>query len=1131
MPDTPTKEDVQTCEENGLDDKEKIDVIADDDTTPINENNEEAEEEPPSSTRSQPTEESEQPGDSPNTNTAIIKRRYRKINRPLYYIGGNNGTQIVDEFLSSLGWERISDKTRDDYRLKWCEIKSHNNYYSFREGDQLCYQIPNNKVLTTKIGLLTSLQEYDRVMNKVKKGRPRIMKYQDFFPETYRMDVKEERDMFYELYKDGEIWISKPTGLNQGKGIYLIRDREDISKFQEKMADIEEEVQTTRKLPFKVPMARIVQRYITNPLLLDGKKFDVRNYMLVSSTQPFVVFYCDGYCRLTCLPYDERSTDLTGHLTNQFMQKKNPLYQEIKDETVWSMDRFNEYVNKHHMDKNKLPQDWVHTVLRKRCQQIMLHCFQSVRHKLECKLGFFDMYGCDFLVDDKFKISLLEFNCNPALHTNCDILKEVIPGIVTESLKLALEIFNKSKAKERIMPLTSQERVILLYNGDLIEAEERREKLRSAAEARKRARSAQRRKKFMANFNMRYAYGGRRGSDGEGETNTNPTTNVTNTTTSTTNVTSRLANPKQSLSTESILSVTTASQLATYHVSGSRSQTSLSTTSSNPALSQSPPRVVQSRSLPNVSQKKPFYAGAPRFQRKANDSRKSNNNNNSVTQNKTTNVTSTTNAEDSLVTEESVAASLDAKLHVYRKTISTNTKHDEKRKEKSPEMDKNEKDSQQTRGRARERYRYNAMITKEKRDNSSPKRQERCDYSDDSDQEKTVAMSKKLLEAMSPSSLSAMQAPSAKLPLNYHNKVPMDNEFSKKYLAGIANAKKGQNKIAKNNTTMKNAVFKTPLPSALPFHSRDTGSYFLPSSEQIIQQQKVQYRTPTTVRVRQTLQATTCTLEIGPKSRRGLVAIPTTATTTPLVQTQRTQTTKNNQITKLRMINATAAITSPSLELEDNPTLPGVRINLDEPQLQVQSSAHNGLLADSSEPKSKATCVDSSTQTPVSNSSLSSEEKVIWRLRTRIGANNNNVRHSNRSSMPSNEMSTKSLASFPSSMTGIKTYNNQLSPRYIAVRPSLGNGVTLAISPPALISGKNMLPVIQENKTNNEVNNAENSPRVSEISITPQLSQHSQTSISDPDYELPSGATVRTILDGVARAKLEDNSERWMAPG
>lgn len=37
-------------------------------------------------------------------------------------------------------------------------------------------------------------------------------------------------------------------------------------------------------------------------------------------------------------------------------------------------------------------------------QQIMVHCFQAVKSKLECKLGYFDLIGCDFLVDENFKV-------------------------------------------------------------------------------------------------------------------------------------------------------------------------------------------------------------------------------------------------------------------------------------------------------------------------------------------------------------------------------------------------------------------------------------------------------------------------------------------------------------------------------------------------------------------------------------------------------------------------------------------------------------------------------------------------------------------------------------------------------
>lgn len=45
------------------------------------------------------------------------------------------------------------------------------NPHVFLPGEQLLYQIPNNKVLTTKIGLLSSLREYERVCSKVNHGR------------------------------------------------------------------------------------------------------------------------------------------------------------------------------------------------------------------------------------------------------------------------------------------------------------------------------------------------------------------------------------------------------------------------------------------------------------------------------------------------------------------------------------------------------------------------------------------------------------------------------------------------------------------------------------------------------------------------------------------------------------------------------------------------------------------------------------------------------------------------------------------------------------------------------------------------------------------------------------------------
>ncbi|XP_056398643.1 inactive polyglycylase TTLL10 [Hyla sarda] len=380
---------------------------------------------------------------------------------PFFYFGGGNGAQLVSSYCLNKGWQRIYDNKRDDYKLKWCEIKSSATYYAFREGEQLLYQIPNNKVLTTKIGLVNSLREYERVMQKINKAR--VLKMADFFPDTVRLDMRDEAEVFFSTYEDGQTWICKPTGLNQGRGIYLLINQEQILALRCQMLSITEDL---KKPPSKGPQARIVQRYIPNPLLLEGKKFDIRSYLLIASTVPYFVFFRHGYVRLTCNPYDPKSDDLTGHLTNQYMQKKNPLYNELKEETVWSMERFNGYVNEKFAESKGLPQDWVLSTFTKRMQQIMIHCFLSVKSKLECRRGFFDLIGCDFLIDDDFKVWLLEMNCNPALHTNCEVLKEVIPSVVNETLDLALEVFHKSIKGHHILPLNTQSKYILLYNGE-----------------------------------------------------------------------------------------------------------------------------------------------------------------------------------------------------------------------------------------------------------------------------------------------------------------------------------------------------------------------------------------------------------------------------------------------------------------------------------------------------------------------------------------------------------------------------------------------------------------------------------------------------------------------------------------
>jgi len=38
-------------------------------------------------------------------------------------------------------------------------------------------------------------------------------------------------------------------------------------------------------------MFSVIQKYLENPLLVDGKKADIRSYVLIASVRPFVVLY------------------------------------------------------------------------------------------------------------------------------------------------------------------------------------------------------------------------------------------------------------------------------------------------------------------------------------------------------------------------------------------------------------------------------------------------------------------------------------------------------------------------------------------------------------------------------------------------------------------------------------------------------------------------------------------------------------------------------------------------------------------------------------------------------------------------------------------------------------------------
>jgi len=40
-------------------------------------------------------------------------------------------------------------------------------------------------------------------------------------------------------------------------------------------------------------------------------------------------------------------------------------------------------------------------------KNIMLYCFFAVKHRLKSRIGYFDLYGFDFLIDENMKVVVL----------------------------------------------------------------------------------------------------------------------------------------------------------------------------------------------------------------------------------------------------------------------------------------------------------------------------------------------------------------------------------------------------------------------------------------------------------------------------------------------------------------------------------------------------------------------------------------------------------------------------------------------------------------------------------------------------------------------------------------------------
>lgn len=183
----------------------------------------------------------------------------------------------------------------------------------------------------------------------------------------------------------------------------------------------------------------IVQLYIDKPLLISGRKFDVRAYAMLTSTNGVLkgYMYRDCYFRTSSKPFDLTNLNRVIHLTNDAVQMNAEDYGKFENANKLSINDFQKYLDTNHEDKSiQFMRD-----LFPRMERLVTDTFRAVYNKIDPQRNQngFEIFGYDFMIDEDFKTYLIEVNTNPSLEICCPLLARIIPELLDNSFRVALD--------------------------------------------------------------------------------------------------------------------------------------------------------------------------------------------------------------------------------------------------------------------------------------------------------------------------------------------------------------------------------------------------------------------------------------------------------------------------------------------------------------------------------------------------------------------------------------------------------------------------------------------------------------------------------------------------------------------
>jgi len=353
----------------------------------------------------------------PPLDLLTVKKKKPKRRDPVtvYTAGCRGSYRVVAEAIEHLGW---------------MELKSSADCMN-RAPSVVWLEHSDN---TDGIAPVQTVSRLEAFLHFCKKARlaESLNAWTEMCPDTFRFspqtwiipyDADELKKAMTKCKKD-DTFIVKPTAGAQGKGITLARKWKDVETTVQRAKNSQENNN-------KATIEYVVQRYITYPLLLEGLKFDMRLYVVVTSVVPMRAYlFKEGLARFCTVPYavpcDENLREAKMHLTNFAVNKKSKDFQPSegatgneqgsKRSTTCTFRQMQQaYGISSEETWGKVAVLIANTLMALRPALVEYYVHENPRplHPLGPK-GF-QLIGLDVLIDQDLEPRLLELNANPSL--------------------------------------------------------------------------------------------------------------------------------------------------------------------------------------------------------------------------------------------------------------------------------------------------------------------------------------------------------------------------------------------------------------------------------------------------------------------------------------------------------------------------------------------------------------------------------------------------------------------------------------------------------------------------------------------------------------------------------------------